>query len=715
MATQQSAEISITNNTDGNAWILLFHNNKTNGTQRGNWNAAPGQTVGPLTVHFQTGIDVASVLDYWSVLTHVRGGSTPGFYVSSGTAVPYWKECQLQRADAGQSITLSVSASQFHIALRSGGCSGGMTRLAPFAPVTHVFVVMLENHSFDNMFAMSGIPGITAATTANSNSYNGSTYHVQVGAPLSMPTDPGHEFNDVVEQLAGQHATYLPGGGYPVIDNSGFAANYATSTTEGPVPPPQDRGDIMACFVTQKQLPVLYQLATEFALCDHWYSSLPSSTWPNRFFVHGSSSSGLDDSPKTSQIAMWETAGGFQYPHGSVFQALSRAGISFQFYNDSSPDSSPPGLSIYSNDPNNGSPVGAVPIVAALKGVTLLNVKSLKNFASDLQGPYPYPYTFIEPHYGNLINNTFAGGSSQHPKDDVYGGESLLAAVYAAIRNSPYWNTSLLIITYDEHGGFYDSVAPPGAPAPGDNPSYGYNTHGFTFEQYGARVPAIVVSPLIPKGSVDHTLFDHSSVPKTLEQLWGIGHLTNRDANANAVLHLLSLATPRTDCPTSLNPPAPALLVAKAPLSAQEITTIDAQPLPQSGNLLGALAILRKTEVELSGGTPSETAVVHSRFEGLTTRGHARAYAESVVEKVTIAKQQLEAAERRARMRAELQMPIVPAEPAAVHTAGRPVTPQPENVIEVVLTTGERLRIPPDPATLRMVLEVLRDFPPSPQ
>jgi phospholipase C len=260
----------------------------------------------------------------------------------------------------------------------------------------------------------------------------------------------------------------------------------------------------------------------------------------------------------------------------------------------------------------------------------LLDVNSLKNFASDLQGPYPYQYTFIEPHYGDLTS-TYAGSSSQHPMDDVYGGEHLLAAVYAAIRNSPYWHTSLLIITYDEHGGFYDSVDPPGgARAPGDNPSYGYSTHGFTFERYGVRVPAIVVSPLIPAGTVDHSLYDHSSVPKTLEQLWGLGPLTNRDANANNVLHLLSLATPRS-CPTSLNSPAPLLLAAKAPLSVEERALVDAQPLPQSGNLIGALGILKKTEMELSAGTLVEAASGKARFDALQTRGHARAYAASVM------------------------------------------------------------------------------------
>lgn len=703
MATQQSAEIYITNNTDGAASILLFHSNSSNGTQQGNWQAGPGQTVGPLTVLFETGFGSYSIRDYWSVLLHVQGGSTPGFYVNSGTgADPYWKECQLESGDAGQSTTFSVNASQLNVTLRSGGCVDGMTKIAPSAPVTHVFVVMLENHSFDNMFAMSGIAGIAAATTADSNSSNGVTYNVQTSAPLSLPSDPGHEFNDVLEQLAGPHATYPAGGAYPPVNNSGFAANYATSTTEGPAPQPQDVGDIMACFATPTQLPVMYQLATEFAVCDRWHSSLPGPTWPNRFFVHGASSAGLDDSPTSRQIGKWEAPGdGFQYPNGSIYQALANAGIPYRFYNDSS--GSPAWSSLYSDDPQNGSPVGAVAQVSALKGVTLLDVNSLQSFAADLQGPYPYPYTFIEPHYGDVTGGSYAGGSSQHPMDDVYGGERLLAAVYAAIRNSPYWNSSLLIITYDEHGGFYDSVHPPGgAPAPGDNPSYGYSTHGFTFEQYGVRVPAIVVSPLLPAGSVDHTLYDHSSVPKTLEQLWGLGPLTERDANANDVLHLLSLAAPRA-CPTSLNSPAPPLRAARARLSAGERALVEAQPLPRSGNLIGALGILKKTEMELSAGTLVETAAVRARMDALQTRGHARTYAASVLEKVAIAKRQREAARPHAQMRPRLAIPVAPPPVAA---------PTPENVIEVVLTSGERLRIPADPATLRMVLGVLREAPP---
>jgi phospholipase C len=126
------------------------------------------------------------------------------------------------------------------------------------SPIQHVFVLMLENHSFDNMLALSGIPGIDAATPADTNSWAGTPYPVAGNAPGSMPTDPGHEFCDVVQQLCGDPKKYQPGQPYPAIDNSGFAANYATTTTEGPVPPAADIGDIMLCFDTAAQLPVLF-------------------------------------------------------------------------------------------------------------------------------------------------------------------------------------------------------------------------------------------------------------------------------------------------------------------------------------------------------------------------------------------------------------------------------------------------------------------------
>jgi phospholipase C len=642
MATQRHATVEITNNSGGNAQILLFHNNRTNGTQRGSWAAGPGQTVGPLTAYFESGWDAGDAPDWWSVLVHVKDGPTPGLYISTGSSTfPYWKECQFQDSDESQTMTFAVSATEFDINLYSGTCKGGMTKLAPRAPITHVFVVMLENRSFDSMFAMSGIKGITAATTKDFNSYNDKTYNVQSSAPLSLPTDPGHEFLDVVEQLGGEGAQkkWQHGGPYPPINNSGFVANYATTTDElTGLPPEADFGDVMACFATPNQLPVLYQLAIQFALCDQWHSSLPGLTWPNRFFLHGASSSGMDANPSTGQIEKWELSG-FTYPNGSIYDALNNASIPYRFYNDTT-GGQVLGQSLYSDDPAKGSAVGAVPQVTSLHGVQLAEIYSLEQFASDLQGPYPYPYTFIEPHYGNVRDNTYEGGSSQHPMDDVYGGEHLLAAVYAAIRNSPYWDTSLLLITYDEHGGLYDKVAPVAATPPGDNPPSGYNVNGFKFDLYGVRVPAIVVSPLIPAGTVDHTLYDHSSVLKTLEDLFELNPLTNRDAAANSVLNLLSLKTPRTDCPTSLNGAAPLLMAARPRITAEERALLDAQPVPESGNLVNALHTLRKAHIELSGRTPPEIAAIHARFEMIQTRGDAEAYALSVLAKARLVQEQ---------------------------------------------------------------------------
>ncbi|MBS0297011.1 MAG: phosphoesterase [Proteobacteria bacterium] len=496
-----------------------------------------------------------------------------------------------------------------------------MNKTGPYTLVDNVFVLMLENHSFDNIFAFSGIQGITAATTADSNSYSGTPYPVGSSAPDSMPTDPGHEFADVVEQLCGQGATHTPWTPYSNdLDNSGFVANYATTTTEitsnNPnLPTPSEYGDIMQCFDTPTQLPVIYQLATTFAICDQWHSSIPGPTWPNRFFVHGASSGGWADSPGATQIGVWEGThgGGFVYPSGkSIYDKLADAGMQWRIYED-----------------ENGPLLGSVPQVAALSGITWgVNTNSIGTLATDLQGPYPYAYTFIEPNYGDTSGGSYVGGSSQHPMDTVVSGEALIKMVYEAIRNSPVWNRSLLIITYDEHGGFYDSVSPGPATPPNDGSPQdaSINSGGFLFDRYGVRVPAVVVSPLVPAGTVDHTLYDHAAVSATLQKLFGVTPMTQRDTGANDVLGLLSLTTPRTDCPTTLNNPASTAAVA-ASAPAADLST---QPLPDKGNLQGFVQIVGKTDIELSGGGPAAVAAVQAKLAGIKTLADAEAYAQDV-------------------------------------------------------------------------------------
>ena len=148
-----------------------------------------------MTVQFETGWGSFGILDWWSVVIAVEGGSTPGIYQNSGTTLfPHWKECQLQSGDVDQNLTFAVSANSFDINLASGGCTDGMTRLGEFSKITNVFVLMLENRSFDNFFGQSGIPGTTHATPADSNTYHDVTYPVGSPAPTAMPTDPGHEF-----------------------------------------------------------------------------------------------------------------------------------------------------------------------------------------------------------------------------------------------------------------------------------------------------------------------------------------------------------------------------------------------------------------------------------------------------------------------------------------------------------------------------------------
>src|SRR6185369_10393937 len=113
--------------------------------------------------------------------------------------------------------------------------------------------------------------------------------------------------------------------------------------------------------------------------------------WPNRFFLHGASSNGLATSPTKGQMAEWESVEGFTYPHGSIFDALTAAGVSWRLYNDQSTALS-----------------GSVPQVASLKHINVTDVDALGEFTKELRkNPYPYQYVFIEPNYGDVTNGSY--------------------------------------------------------------------------------------------------------------------------------------------------------------------------------------------------------------------------------------------------------------------------------------------------------------------
>jgi phospholipase C len=488
--------------------------------------------------------------------------------------------------------------------------------------IQNIFVLMLENRSFDHMLGFSGITGIDAETGQNtqieglsgqeSNLYDGESYQVTMPADYVMPFDPGHEFTDVVEQLAGAGAAYPAGGMYPPINNSGFVADYATTKSAGEGGATSNFGEIMKCY-DPKQVPVMVALAQEFALCDNWFAAVPGPTWPNRFFLMAASSGGLDHSPTTGEIIQWETFDGFEFENGNLFNLVNQHTAL--------------GSRIYHGDI--GPVAGSIPIASALKGINYTDTIPYSQFAQDIkQYSYPWPFTFIEPNYGDITNNSYQGGTSQHPMDDVRNGERLIKSTYEAIRNSPHWENSLLIITYDEHGGFYDHLVPPNTVAPGDNSQTSqYNQYGFTFEQLGVRVPAIIVSPFIPKNIIDHRVYEHSSVPATVEAILGLPHLTQRDATARDLTSLLSLSVARTDAPTILPDPPNDWV----PESNSFALTNDDESLPQAGNLPGFLHAALKADLALS---PSyEHSDIQLAFQNLKTKKDAADYIQTVKQK----------------------------------------------------------------------------------
>ena len=429
--------------------------------------------------------------------------------------------------------------------------------------IKHLFVLVMENRSFDHLLGFQGITGRDTQTGATTkaedltglqafNDFGNLRYAVSptAGDKIFNNHDVQHQFPDVLAQLCGEAEAQavaanhgLRGAPYPQVQaaaKTGFAADYGTHSDAG------NPGEPMRCFAPGA-LPVLTALAKEFVLCDHWFSSIPGPTEPNRMFVHAATSGVFDDSPSNTDYAeifgsksAGDTDDGVSFEHGNIFDALRRAKVPFR---------------IYAGD--------GFPQVGLLKGISLYDdVDDYANFAADIMEPtYDAAYTFIEPRYDTIsqqlglpfVNN------SQHPANSVALGEALIKNVYETIRNSPRWNQSMLIITWDEHGGFFDHVTPPrAAPIPTGSPPKNIEgkDNGFMFDQYGVRVPAVVISPWCPQNMIERRQHEHSYIPATIEQLFGLSPLTNRDAGVIGLHKLATLPAPRNVTLSLPNPVA---------------------------------------------------------------------------------------------------------------------------------------------------------------
>src|SRR5437588_4589408 len=311
---------------------------------------------------------------------------------------------------------------------------------------------------------------------------------------------------------------------------------------------------------------------------------------------------------------------GYTFENGTIYNRLDKANLSWTIYKG---DAFPQALAISGMN------------IRALEG----RFRDFDDFSGDLNNPsYTTSYAFIEPNYEHVLTGDFTYGNSQHPKDDVTRGESLLKTIYETIRNSPLRDNIVLIVTYDEHGGFYDHVPPPQTVAPGDPVTDpGNNTNHFDFKQLGVRVPAVIISSLIPKGVIDSTIYDHTSVLATVESIFGLQPLTERDKHANTLNHLFSLTTARNDAPNTLPAPAdsgfrcPGDTVASA---ATRLLVTDAAPAtePVPSSLQGFLhvAFLR----DLQATPPDAQASRTAKFMNIQTHLEAKRYMEEVRQKV---------------------------------------------------------------------------------
>ena len=480
--------------------------------------------------------------------------------------------------------------------------------------VKHVIVLMLENRSFDHMLGASGITGTIAGTGVQgmidgidlkNPPYNlntaGQRIYFSDDAPFILEqTDPGHEFHDVMVQLTGNPTPDYDRqtGVYPQnLNNGGFVINFEHQKKAPPDPTVVMRG------FSPARLPVLNQLAREFVVCDRWFSSLPGPTWPNRFFVHAATSGGLDHSPSLEEIAGADTFFGYHFDKGTIFRCLSEQRLNWAIYAGNH-----------------------FPQSLALRGVRSNDVYEFEDFKKDIQQPGFPAYTFIEPDYGHFLMGNYRFGNSQHPLDDVTGGERLTKEVYETVRASPIWKETLLIITYDEHGGFFDHVIPPTTVAPGDTKPYQKNN--FNFQQLGVRVPAVIISPLIEKNLIDKRVYDHSSILATLEKLFDMGSLTDRDASANHFLDLITLDAPR-DTPLTLVSAADSHLPTVPPTSEQEI-----QAAPDEGvdsTLVGFVHVAKLRQMEVA--TPDHRKTLRSSVPIGDSRSEALEYMKNVKEK----------------------------------------------------------------------------------
>jgi phospholipase C len=438
-------------------------------------------------------------------------------------------------------------------------------------PIEHWIVVMMENRSFDHMigFLKSLNPDIEGLDGTESNPYNPfdpNSPRVKVN-PFSPDVDPnaGHSLDATTQEVfGGANQTNVA-----VPPMNGFVA--AAESMEAGWGP-----QVMSCF-NHTSLPILSTLAMEFTLFDHWHASLPGPTEPNRAFLHSCSSDGLtDNDPEVL------TEG---FPQKTLQESLMEVNRDWMVWYDEFP------TTLFMR------PLRYYPF----------HFETMESFYSAVESGDLPDYSFVEPRYFSIVGEFL--GNDQHPNHEVSQGELFLKNVYEAVRASPVWNKTALIITYDEHGGYYDHVP---TPLNIPNPDGVVSTDPpFNFTRSGIRVPAIIASPWVKKGRVVHrptngptptSEYEHCSIASTFKKVYNIPHFLNaRDTWASPFDDVFDLDAPRTDCPTTLPPVFPSL--AKPNQPDQPMHDLQLTMVRIANYLNGNADDITKLTTEKEGGT----------------------------------------------------------------------------------------------------------------
>jgi phospholipase C len=475
-------------------------------------------------------------------------------------------------------------------------------------PIEHVVVLCLENRSFDHMLGFLQHPKPDFDGLLHDGPYDNAGYQRAPRVPATpkakrvLPFGPDHSHDAVMAQLGAKGT-----GSARHVTNDGFVQSYERKARGlnparldgllGPVltwwqsrkqktmPTAKGCGPLVMLCQDPAQVPVLSKLALEFAVCDRWFCSVPGETWPNRNYLHAATSDGETDI---------EIRG---YTNPTIFELLEDHGASWRIYHDDTPQ------------------VWAFP---ALWDTPQRHEKwySFDHFADHCAAGDLPSYSFIEPNHQpplhtldriSALGGTAGVSDSQHPENNLVSvdaykafndhtdtdfarGDELIATVYEALRrNAGLFAKTMLLITYDEHGGLYDHAPPPtDAPAPGGDRGPGSaalhelwhrRVQKFDFRMLGPRVPAVVVSPLIEPATVSHEVHDHASVPATLRALFapGAGPLTKRDAWSAPFHGLATRASPRTNLPDLSAHVRPRARAAAAPAAAQQPVLTEGQ------------------------------------------------------------------------------------------------------------------------------------------